>query len=121
MTSLSLNFLGPFQVTLDEIPATDFRSDKVRALLAYLAMEADQPHRREALAGLFWPDMSDRTARKNLRLSIHRLRQTLADLEENPDYLFVTRETVQFNLADCWLDVDTFDLAPRGDPHSPSS
>ena len=108
MARLSINLLGPFQVTLNEAPVIGFRSDKVRALLAYLAMEAGRPHRRESLAGLLWPDMSDRTARKNLRLSIHRLRQAIDDLEGDPGYLTVTRETVQFNRTDCWLDVAAF-------------
>ena len=56
MTLLSVRTLGPFQVLLDGEPVTGFDSDKVRALLAYLALEADRPHRREKLAGLLWPD-----------------------------------------------------------------
>lgn len=44
MRRLSLYLLGPYQVTLDGEPITEFRSDKVRALLAYLAVEADGPH-----------------------------------------------------------------------------
>jgi DNA-binding SARP family transcriptional activator len=43
-----------------------FESIKVRALLAYLAVEAKWPHRRKALAGLLWPDLPDETARTNL-------------------------------------------------------
>jgi hypothetical protein len=34
-----------------------FKSNKVRALLAYLAVEMDRPHRREVLAGLLWPQV----------------------------------------------------------------
>ena len=33
-----------------------FESGKVRALLAYLAVESQQPHSREALAELLWPN-----------------------------------------------------------------
>ena len=56
MAELSLALLGPLQVTLDGAPITAFESDKVRALLTYLAVEADRPHRRDALAGLLWPE-----------------------------------------------------------------
>jgi DNA-binding SARP family transcriptional activator len=40
--------LGPFHVTLDGKPVAGFESNKVRALLAYLAVEADRPHSRGA-------------------------------------------------------------------------
>jgi hypothetical protein len=39
MARLTVNLLGPFQVTLDGQLVTAFESDKVRALLAYLAVE----------------------------------------------------------------------------------
>jgi DNA-binding SARP family transcriptional activator len=37
---------------VEEAAVSGFASDKVRALLAYLATEVDQPQRREKLAGL---------------------------------------------------------------------
>ena len=52
MAHLSLSFLGGFAVTLDGQPVTAFGTNKVRALLAYLAVESARPHRREELAGL---------------------------------------------------------------------
>lgn len=55
---------------------TDFATDKIRTL-AYLAVEAEKLHRRDGLAALFWPDYSDVIALRNLRRSLHRLRQTL--------------------------------------------
>ena len=61
MARLSLVFLGTFQASLDEKPITEFEADKVRALLAYLAVEADRSHRRDALTGLLWPDWPDRS------------------------------------------------------------
>jgi hypothetical protein len=50
---LSLSLLGPLQVTLDGHPITGFRSNKVRALLAHLAVEADRTHPRELLADIY--------------------------------------------------------------------
>jgi hypothetical protein len=64
---LSIRLLGSFQVTLDGEAAVGFRSDKVRALLAYLCVELEAPHRREKLAGLLWPEWPERAARTNLR------------------------------------------------------
>ena len=42
MARLSLFLLGPFQATLDGEPVSGFLSNKVRALLAYPAVEAGQ-------------------------------------------------------------------------------
>ena len=44
---LSISLLGSFQVMLDGNAITQFGYDKVRALLAYLAVEANRPLRRE--------------------------------------------------------------------------
>ena len=106
MARLTLSFLGCFQVCLDDRPVTDFKSDKVRALLAYLVIEADRPHRREALAGLLWPDRTDRDALSNLRYALASLRRTLGDHAATPAFLLITPQTIQFNPAsDHWLDV----------------
>ena len=90
MPRLTLSFLGCFQVSLDDRPVTDFKSNKVRALLAYLAVEADRPHRREALAGLLWPDWPDRDALSNLRYALASLRRTLGDHTAEPPFLLIT-------------------------------
>ena len=99
MAHLSLSLLGPFQVTLDGQPVTGFRSNKVRALLAYLAVEADRTHRREVLAGLLWPDWPDRDALSNLRYALSNLRRVIGDRQAEPSFLLITRDTLQFNTA----------------------
>lgn len=113
MPPVSICLLGPFQVRLDDVPVTSFRSDKVRALLAYLVLEADRPHRRDALAGLLWPDRPEQKAHDNLRLALHRLRGALGtNAPDLPDRLLqVTPKTIQFTPSDaCQVDVDAFTL-----------
>jgi DNA-binding SARP family transcriptional activator/predicted ATPase len=131
MARLSLSLLGTFQATLDGEPIAGFESVKVRALLAYLAVEADRPHHRGSLAGLLWPDRPDRSARANLRHALSVLRKAIADHQVPPPHLSITRETVQFNPAsDCWTDVEAFtalveadrrpdSAGPRPTPHLP--
>jgi predicted ATPase/DNA-binding SARP family transcriptional activator len=84
----------------------------VRALLAYLAVEAGRAHSRDALVALIWPDQPDETARQNLRHVLYKLRQTLHDTTERADtpaFLVVTPQTVQLNPdADIWLDMAVF-------------
>jgi DNA-binding SARP family transcriptional activator/predicted ATPase len=109
MAHLSLSLLGSLQVTLDGQPVTGFKSNKVRALLAYLAVEADQPHRRELLAGLLWPDWPNRDALSNLRYALSNLRQVIGDQKAEQPFLLITRDTLQFNAAsDFSLDVAAF-------------
>lgn len=75
-TGLSLRFFGPFEACLDPGPALTFPYDKVRALLAYLALEPIE-HPREALAHLLWPDLQGEQARANLRRCVFDLRRSL--------------------------------------------
>jgi DNA-binding SARP family transcriptional activator len=116
MARLALSLLGSLQVRLDGQPVTDFKSDKVRALLAYLAVEADRPHRRELLAALLWPEMPDRPARNNLRDVLANLRTAIGDRDASPPFLLITRETLQFNTASHYcLDVVAFNSLVMAD------
>jgi predicted ATPase/DNA-binding SARP family transcriptional activator len=123
MSQLRSYFLGPFQITRDDQSVIGFESDKGRALLAYLLIEADRPHRRAALAALLWPDQMDTAGRQSLRQALYNLRHTLssagaatgarpqweADPGDHPGPLLVTRQTVQFNpTSDTWCDVALF-------------
>jgi len=107
--SVSLSLLGTFQVILDGEPVTAFESDKVRALLAYLAVESDRPHRRETLACLLWPERPEGSARRNLSQALFNLRRVIGDHDATPPFLLITRQTLQFNpSSDYQLDVTTF-------------
>jgi len=119
MARLSLSLLGPPRITLDEVPVTAFESDKVRALLMYLALEADRPHRREALAEVLWLDQPARTARHRLSQALFNLRQAVADHTADPPFLLITHESLQFNCAsDHWLDTAAFErLLATSDSH----
>ncbi len=123
MTHLSVRLLGPLLVTLDGQAITGFETEKVRALLAYLAVEADRPHRRDFLAELLWPDRPTGAANANLRHTLARLRHSLgeaaaqvdADPQAAPPFLHVTRQTIQFDSAsNAWVDTKTFIALLRG-------
>ncbi len=119
MARLSIRLLGSLRVDLDGVPVSDFKSDKVRALLAFLAVEADRPHPRDSLAWLLWPDSPNRVARTNLRSALANLRKVISDPHASPPHLLIDRETIQFNRAsDHWLDVSelvSFPLETRID------
>jgi WD40 repeat protein/DNA-binding SARP family transcriptional activator len=109
MACLSLSVLGTFEVTLAGQPVAAFGYDKVQALLVYLAVEADRPHRRETLAGLLWPELPESVAHHNLSQALFNLRRTIGDRQATPPFLITTRQTLQFNPAsDYCLDVTDF-------------
>jgi len=106
---MELSFLGPLQIKLDGQPATGFEADKVRALLVYLAVESQRPHRREQLATLFWPGWPDASARTSLRNALSNLRAAICDVAADPPFLLITRETIQFN-SDSNYALDTLEF-----------
>jgi DNA-binding SARP family transcriptional activator len=97
---LRFRLLGQPHITLGGQPLNDFATRKAQALLIYLA-STGYPHSREKVAGLFWPDMPDCQALKNLRTILPDLRQSVGS------YLIVSREAIAFDRAQpYWLDVE---------------
>lgn len=70
MAALALMFLGSFQAAVGGEPLPSFRTNKVQALLIYLATEPTAL-RREELMAMLWPGMPDRSARHNLRQVVY--------------------------------------------------
>lgn len=110
MAKLSISLLGSFQVRLDDQPVTDaFRTEKERALLAYLAVEASRPHSREYLAELFWPERSESSARTSLRQALLGARQAIGDRDTSKPFLKISDSSLHFDLdSDHWLDTAEF-------------
>jgi diguanylate cyclase (GGDEF)-like protein len=121
MRRLSIHYLGSFQVYLNGQGITaSFRTDKERALLAYLALESHQSHRREALAELFWPERPEGYARTNLRQAVYGLRRTLGDRTAEAPFLLVDDESVQLNpQMEIHLDVREFNNLLKGTQSHP--
>ena len=118
VSRLSLSFLGTFQVKLNDEPVTNFGYDKVRALLAYLALESSFPQRREVLITLFWPDQTETVARKSLNQALYVLRKALGD-RKSSEHPFVTadRTAVQLNpKANMSVDVVEFERLIHAGP-----
>lgn len=109
MPDLSIHTFGSFYVTMDGEPVTAFESNKVRALLVYLAAGATHPHSRDSLIGFLWPDQPERAARRNLSQALFNLRQAIGDDEASVPLVGVTRDAIQIQPeADFWLDSAAF-------------
>ncbi len=108
MPGLRIRLLGPFEVEVDGRPVMAFDLDRVRALLAYLAVEADRPHLRETLACLLWPEARDDSARGNLRQALYKLRLALGERPQ-PRFLQVSQQAIQLPPSeDIWIDAVQF-------------
>ncbi|MEZ4664059.1 MAG: bacterial transcriptional activator domain-containing protein [Caldilineaceae bacterium] len=96
MSSFFLFLLGGFQIERAGAAITAFESNKVRALLTYLAVER-RAHTRSALAALLWPDHPEEMARTNLRHVLRQLRQSLPDPDPSTPLLLTTHQTIELN------------------------
>src|SRR6266540_7199700 len=75
MAHLKLFVLGAPRLERDG-QQVELNLRKALALLVYLAV-SDQPHSRDALATLLWPEGDGREGRARLRRTLHRLNELL--------------------------------------------
>src|SRR5918997_3969703 len=108
MTTRALRLFGAMQLVLDGTPVVRFQSDKVRALLGYLAAESDRPHTRATLAALLWPEQGDAAARRNLSQTLVRLRAVLGDTGVGSPLLEITWQTIHWRTDAAAVDAADF-------------
>lgn len=103
---IKLYLFGSLQLFVNDKPVSGFRSDKTRALLAYLALNRNQPITRTALAQLLWDGYQVDSALANLRMTLSNLRQVLAPYP----LVEANRQTIQLHCTPTqfWCDA----LAP---------
>lgn len=115
MASLEIRLLGSLQLQRGPEPLPGFPTQKARSLFAFLVVNRGRLYPRDVLAGTFWGEHSDESARKNLRTDISRIRQTLQQHDRHaPSYLVVRDQLIGFDgEADYWLDVAEFESCVR--------
>jgi DNA-binding SARP family transcriptional activator len=114
---LELYLLGGFECRSGTGDVLTFPTSKVRALLAYLATNPDQGHRRDKLAELLWGDETADEGRVNLRKALSRLRQSLPG--DARDCLAVDRDQLAVRPGGLEADVTLFlRLAAAGTPET---
>jgi len=90
-----LTLLGTFQLTVDGEPVSGLTSEKIQALVAYVAVEQERVHSREFLAELLWPDRPAGVARQNLRQALLRLQRALPTT--TAPLLQISRQTIHLH------------------------
>lgn len=107
MPMFEIRLLGQFSLTIDG-HAIELPSRRAQSLLSYLALTAGVAHRREKLAGMFWPDSTDANARNYLRQALWRIRRSF-DLYSisSQSYLKTDDLVISFRKDSAyWLDAD---------------
>lgn len=72
-----VEMLGAFQARTHGQTVSRFRTRKVGALLAYLALYSKRVHTRDEIAALLWPDADEAESRRNFRQALYSLRKVL--------------------------------------------
>ncbi len=102
VTELAFYLLGSPRIERNGA-SVDVDTRKAIALLAYLAVTG-QPHQRDALAGLLWPDYDQTSARAALRRTLSALNKALEDVG-----IQATRESLSFDRSSGMV-VDLFEF-----------
>lgn len=117
---LRIHLLGVTTVTRSDgtmLEGSLWNRVKVRALLAYLAMNEGQPVSRERLIEALWPDLDYKSALHNLNTTVYNLRRSLEpNLDKAGDSKYIAYRSGQYYLAnveDHWLDVQAFEAGIR--------
>ena len=115
---LRILLLGGFEVWHEGQQLRGFESQKVRALFAYLALRRGHAASRDHLAGMFWGEKDEESARRNLRQALYNLKATIPGEDTAQPHLVVDSQEVRFNSeSDYWLDVDAFESAVGSQGH----
>ncbi|MBL8386434.1 MAG: AAA family ATPase [Burkholderiales bacterium] len=99
-----MSVLGGFELRQADGVVKRLPTRKAEALLAYLALQADREHSREALAALLWPDAAVADARATLRQTLALVKKMLG-----PGVLVTTARTLGLAAGMLQADAAEFD------------
>ncbi|NOZ72197.1 MAG: AAA family ATPase, partial [Chloroflexi bacterium] len=105
MSVLQIFMFGGFRILLGDKVLPPFPTRKTRSLFAYLVAYRQRHHSRHVLAGMFWGDMPQDRAQRNLSTTLWRLRRILPSR-----YLLADENALAFNTDEpYWLDTEQFE------------
>lgn len=101
---LSLKTLGTFEVRNGLGSEVSLPTRKTRALLAYLAANADKPQPRERLMALLWSDRGEQQARQSLNQALKSIRrlsekESAALLESDSEQVTLHGEALESDIS----------------------
>lgn len=109
---LQVNLFGQSHVLGGNPPQSLLLSHNVSLLLAYLLLGRSYGHGRDLLAGVFWGDQSEVSARNCLKSTLWRLRRSIEPFGRSEEKYLVSpvRGQIGFNRnSSYWLDTEAFE------------
>lgn len=101
--------LGPLEVIVAGKRVVRWNSLKARAVFQYLLIHRDRPVRRDVLMELEWPDHTHSSARNNLNVALHSLRNALDGPWQNLQPVVYQDGCYELNpRLTWWVDRDEF-------------
>lgn len=114
MNILKISLFGRFRAEYGSQVLLELEAHKLQELFCYLLLHRTQPHPREALADLLWPENSTAQSKKHLRQLLWQL-QAIFEAHLDPGQepvLLVEPDWIQINPeVKLWLDVAVFEQA----------
>ncbi len=105
-TPWQIALLGGLRAEREGVVVAHFRSQKIGALLAYLALFSERVHVREEVAGLLWPEADPDVGRTNLRTALSHLRKLLEPDGVAPGSVLIAEGRHQIGISPAWIRVD---------------
>jgi DNA-binding SARP family transcriptional activator len=113
---LTLRLLGPLEAYSGDECLSQFRHDRVRALLGLLAEARGAFYSRRALADLLWPNSSPRMSSRSLRNALTDLRRALRQPETHAIQSSASEVALRVMACNIESDIESFwDDPRRGD------
>lgn len=105
MEILRVCLLGTMDLSLGGRRLPRFPTRKSELLFSFLALYPERVFSREVLAGIFWGDIPEASARKRLRTELWRVRSVIEpEGVKAGSYLTVLKDAVGLNRAGIWRD-----------------
>lgn len=116
-----VNLFGTIRLSGSDRRLRPFPTARSRSLFCFLVLNRHRMYPRDVLAGVFWGDRPNATARKNLRNNLWRIRSILEpDDVARGRYLLTEGDAVGLTgSADLWVDVEEFERRIDASPGRP--
>jgi DNA-binding SARP family transcriptional activator/predicted ATPase len=109
IADFNMKCFGGFHLEVNGNPIYNFKTNKARALLVYLAVETPRRFRRSHLAGMLWSEFREDQALHSLRQTLVWLKKAMAEVNNHTPILITSQDTIGIN-PEININVDLLDF-----------